>query len=51
MTRQKEKRTGGEKRGKKKRKKREIGKGNQMTTLRFQTTEWTSDIPGRPSGA
>ena len=47
MTRLKEKGAGGETRGLK----REIGKGNQMTTLRFQTTEWTSDIPGRPSGA
>ena len=28
----------------------EIGKGNQMATLRFQTGWGTSDIPGLPSG-
>jgi len=28
----------------------EIGKGNQMTALRFQTWGKTSDIPSLPSG-
>ena len=28
----------------------EIGKRNEMTALRFQTGEETSDIPGLPSG-